>query len=58
MNYLIRHEFDGTLCIDDVGEGLDYERSINLIRLITKKTKKSKNRRFVFERTKFNHFSG
>ena len=41
-NYFIITGKSGTLFIDDIGEGLDYERSIDLMRLITKKTKNSK----------------
>ncbi len=41
LNYLLLQETPCTLAVDDIGEGLDFERSVNLIKLLLQKTKKS-----------------
>ncbi|MCH8880133.1 MAG: ATP-binding protein [Planctomycetes bacterium] len=41
LNYLLLQEMPCTLAVDDIGEGLDFERSANLIKLLLQKTKKS-----------------
>lgn len=41
VNFLLQQQEPCTLAIDDIGEGLDYERSMNLIKLLLQKTKKS-----------------
>ena len=41
VNFLLHQKKPCTLAIDDIGEGLDYERSMNLMKLLLKKTKKS-----------------
>ena len=54
LNYAIKNNKLSCVLIDDIGEGLDYERSSNLIKLLLKKMKKrpiqiimSTNDRFV-----------
>ncbi len=54
MNYILMAGSASLLLIDDIGEGLDYDRSVRLIELVQKKTKKnslhivmSTNDRFV-----------
>lgn len=41
VNFLRHQQKPCTLAIDDIGEGLDYERSIKLIKLLLRKTEKS-----------------
>lgn len=41
LNYLLLQETPCTLAVDDIGEGLDFERSVNLIKLLLQKTKES-----------------
>jgi energy-coupling factor transporter ATP-binding protein EcfA2 len=54
LNFNIRLKQKGPIIVDDIGEGLDFERSISLIKLIIRKSKKhhiqlllSTNDRFV-----------
>lgn len=54
----------GCIIIDDIGEGLDYERSSHLIRLLVKKVQATKiqlimssNDRFVMNNVELNHWS-
>lgn len=37
INYLLMKDTTGTFAVDDIGEGLDFERSSGLVRLIQKK---------------------
>lgn len=41
VNLLLQQNKPCTLAIDDIGEGLDFERSMNLMKLLLKKTKMS-----------------
>ena len=57
INYLIRSKIPNCLLIDDIGEGLDYERSCELIDLLIEKAKThsvqlvmTSNDRFVMNR--------
>ena len=57
INYLIRSKIPNCLLIDDIGEGLDYERSCELIDLLIEKAKRysfqllmTSNDRFVMNR--------
>lgn len=43
VNYLEVHDLSCCLLIDDIGEGLDYERSVSLIKLLVDKSKGSKH---------------
>lgn len=41
IEYLLKINKQGTIIIDDLGEGLDFDRSAKLIKLLMQKTKKS-----------------
>lgn len=41
INYLLNRKASSTFAVDDIGEGMDYERSMNLMKLLLKKTKNS-----------------
>ncbi|NQU63290.1 MAG: ATP-binding protein [SAR324 cluster bacterium] len=41
VNYVMLSKMPCSILIDDIGEGLDYERSTNIIRLLIEKAKKS-----------------
>lgn len=63
-NYLKFQELESTLLIDDIGEGLDYERSVSLIKRIIEISKASKfqviltsNDRYVMNSVDLNHWS-
>ncbi len=42
VNYILRAKTSQCILIDDIGEGLDYERSSNLVKLLIKKTESKK----------------
>lgn len=43
FNYYEFAKIPGVVLIDDIGEGLDYERSTKLIKLLISKAEKSEN---------------
>jgi AAA15 family ATPase/GTPase len=64
LNYFLLQKKSGTILIDDIGEGLDFERSSSLIRLLIKKASKSNfqlimttNDRFVMNNVPFKYWS-
>ena len=64
INYLVLSDTNSTVLIDDIGEGLDYERSSNLISLLTNKAQNSKlqlimttNDKFVMNKVPLEYWS-
>lgn len=64
LNYSLLHRVPSCILIDDIGEGLDYERSSSLIRLLIEKAKKSHvqlimttNDRFVMNNVPLKYWS-
>ncbi len=53
LNYLQFQKLKGCILIDDVGEGLDFERSSELIRLIIRKAESSFSQLFMTTNDKF-----
>jgi hypothetical protein len=47
LNYIQFKELNGCILIDDIGEGLDFERSSTLIKLLIEKSNKSFNQLFM-----------
>lgn len=65
LNYLIFAEIKGgCILIDDIGEGLDYDRSVKLIKLLIEKLKNTDNQlimttndRFIMNNTPIEHWN-
>lgn len=63
VNYALLEKIDKTILIDDIGEGLDYDRSVALIKILIKKAKEaqiqllmSTNDRFVMNNVNLEHW--
>jgi energy-coupling factor transporter ATP-binding protein EcfA2 len=53
VNYILRAKASQCILIDDIGEGLDYERSSSLVNLLIKKTEKSGVQLFMATNDRF-----